>query len=168
MIERVQGVVLGRVTDVEDPENLGRIRVRYEHLKTDVESDWAHVLSPFAGAERGLYAMPAPDDVAVVGFMQGDVNAPYVLGFVWNGGSPPPSASVTERRWVSVNGHGVTLSDQEVDGIVIEDAHGNRISMTSEGIEIVSSGKLAVSAAQTADIEASATMSLKGATINLN
>jgi uncharacterized protein involved in type VI secretion and phage assembly len=168
MTERVGGLLLGRVTDVEDPEGLGRVRVRYEHLNRPTESQWAPVAAPMAGGERGFFTLPEIDDVAVVGFVQGDVNVPVVLGFVWNAGQTPPADAASERRWQSVNGHRITLSDAEEDGIVLEDAHGNRIRMNADGITVETPGKLQIKADATADLEASGTATIKGNPLQLN
>jgi uncharacterized protein involved in type VI secretion and phage assembly len=166
--ERVMGLLLARVTDVDDPEGLGRIRVRYEHLPSPAESQWAPVAAPMAGPDRGFLTLPEPDDLAVVGFLQGDLNVPVVMGFVWNAGQEPPASERSERRWRSVKGHTITLSDDEEDGIVLEDAHGNRIAMNSDGVTIEAAGTLKITASSSASAETSGTLELVGNPIQLN
>lgn len=168
MTERIAGVVYGTVSDTADPQGMGRVQVTYEAFQGDVPSQWAQIAAPMAGDGRGVFTMPEVGDTAIVAFVNGDVNFPIVLGFVWNADEPPPASETTERVWKSVNGHSVTLSDGSDDGIVIEDAHGNSIRMDSEGIAIETRGKLTVSVQSTAELEAGATVTIKGATINLN
>ena len=42
--ERENGIVIGVVTDLEDPEGLGRVKVRYPQ-KEDQDSHWARLVS---------------------------------------------------------------------------------------------------------------------------
>ncbi|MEV8467465.1 phage baseplate assembly protein V [Fluviibacterium sp. DFM31] len=165
----MHGLVLGEVTDVDDPEGLGRIRVAFMNFGSDVESVWAPVAATMAGAEAGVHFLPEVGDIAVVGFLMGGLNHPVVLGYVWNGDQAPPSTEPTERRIVSREGHSVTFFDGGGDdGITLEDAHGNKVVMKSDGIEIETPGNLAIKVSGNGDIECSGTLTLKGATIQLN
>jgi uncharacterized protein involved in type VI secretion and phage assembly len=168
MTERVEGLVFGTVSDTADPQGMGRVRVSYEAFPNDVPSQWAPIAAPMAGGGRGLYAAPEVGDTAIVAFVNGDVNVPVVLGFVWNPDEAPPADETTERVWKSVNGHSLTLSDGSDDGIVIEDSHGNSIRMDAEGVAIETRGKLTISVRSAAELEAGGSVTLKGATINLN
>lgn len=159
---------LARVTDVEDPENRGRVKVLYMAFEDGVESDWAPIAAPFAGPDHGVYAMPEVDDLAVVAFLAGNPNQPVVLGFIWSGDGAPPGSAPTEKVWKSAEGHALTLSDDAVDGILIEDKHGNSIRMDKDGITIESAKALTVKAGSTALIEASGEATMKGNPIQLN
>jgi len=57
------GLALGRVTNVNDEEGFGRVKVVFAALGDRHESAWARVVSPGAGEERGLDLRP---DVAAV------------------------------------------------------------------------------------------------------
>lgn len=111
------GLVLGVVTNVNDEENLGRVKVRFPSLGDDAESDWARVVIPGVGKDRGLDLRPEVNDEVVVGFERGDVRFPFVLGGVWSGKHPPPEADtsddgvVVRRQIVSRVGHAITFSD---------------------------------------------------------
>lgn len=169
MADAVHGLLLGEVTDVDDPEGLGRVRVGFMNLGPNVQSVWAPLAVPMAGPDTGVQFMPEIGDIAVVGFLMGGLNQPVVLGFVWNGDQAPPSTEPTERRIVSREGHKVTFFDGGGDdGITLEDAHGNKVAMTSSGIEIETPGNLAIKVSGNGDIECSGTLTLKGATIQLN
>ena len=84
-MERINGVVIGLVTDLSDPEGLGRIRVSFPWLGDNVQSNWARIAAPMAGGERGVFFQPEIGDEALVAFEQGEVRSPYILGFLWNG-----------------------------------------------------------------------------------
>ena len=44
--DRVYGLVIGIVTDNDDPDELGRVKVKFPWLGDDVESCWARVAAP--------------------------------------------------------------------------------------------------------------------------
>ncbi len=113
---RVYGLVLGLVTNNQDPEYLGRVKVKYHMLDQTVESDWARVVCFYAGAERGNIWTPEVDDEVVLAFEHGDVNFPYVLGAVWNGKDAPPVADNPDnnlKRLRSRSGHELTFDDTD-------------------------------------------------------
>lgn len=162
------GLALATVVDVDDPELLGRIRVAYLALGGEAQSDWAHVASISAAPDAGAWFMPEKDDVAVVGFLFGHINQPVILGFIWTGDGAPPAGSTKERVFKSRNGHALTLSDEAEDGILIQDANGNKILMNKDGISIETGKALKIKAGSTASIEASGEVTVKGQPVQLN
>ena len=79
----VRGVVTGLVTNLNDPDNLGRVKVKYAWLG-EVESFWVRMASPAAGGGRGFEMLPEVNDEVLLGFEHGDVQRPYILGVLWN------------------------------------------------------------------------------------
>lgn len=115
-----RGPVVGLVSDVADPAALGRVRVRLPWLSDHYVSDWARVVQPGAGPDRGLLLLPEVDDEVLVAFEQGDERRPLVLGGLHNGQDPPPLAAgdvddddgnVRARGLVSRLGHRLVLDD---------------------------------------------------------
>ena len=134
---RIAGVVVGLVSDVEDPENLGRIKVRFPWLADEPQSNWCRVAKPLAGADHGFYFSPEIDSEALVAFEQGDFSTPYIVGYLWNGDTPLPEAELQQRTLRSVAGNTIVLDDRDgEEGITITDKHGNSIVMNKDGIEI--------------------------------
>jgi phage baseplate assembly protein gpV len=87
------GVTVGRVINPLDPLTLGRVQVQLPMID-DVElSPWARVASPMAGITHGHYFIPNPGDEVLVAFENGELNAPYILGSLWNATAPPPLPS---------------------------------------------------------------------------
>ncbi|QFZ18656.1 phage baseplate assembly protein V [Saccharothrix syringae] len=109
------GLVVGLVVDLRDPLRLGRVKVRYPELGADVRSDWARLVTPMAGGGRGVVFRPEVGEEVVLGFLQGDPRAPYVLGGVWNDKDRPPKGDAEGRndlRFItSRSGHVVRLDD---------------------------------------------------------
>ena len=96
-----------------------------------------------AGGGRGAFFMPELGDEVLVAFDRGDVNHAYAIGFLWNGRDKPPTTSVRERMIRSVNGHAIRFLDStpangDKGAIIIEDAHGNRITLSNGKITIKS------------------------------
>ncbi|MEU4569439.1 phage baseplate assembly protein V [Micromonospora sp. NPDC023956] len=77
---RLDGVVCGVVSNVRDPQHLGRVKLTLPWLSPDHETDWAPVGQLFAGPAAGAFFVPEPGDQVLVAFEFGDVRRPYVLG----------------------------------------------------------------------------------------
>ncbi|BCJ37199.1 type IV secretion protein Rhs [Actinocatenispora thailandica] len=75
----VDGVVCGVVTNINDPEQLGRVKVSLPWLSPAHESDWSPTGQLFAGTAEGALFLPSPGDQVLVAFEHGDVRRPYVL-----------------------------------------------------------------------------------------
>ena len=114
---RVYGVVTGVVTNNQDPEKLGRVKLKFPWLADEEESDWARVASPMAGKERGLFLLPEVEDEVLVAFERGDVRFPYVLGGLWSRDAAPKQTNEDGkndfRELVSRSGHVVRLTDTD-------------------------------------------------------
>lgn len=89
---KIYGLVVGLVTNNQDPDKLGRVKVKFPWLSDTVESHWARIAYPMGGAKRGFWWIPEVDDEVLVGFLFGDVNMPYVVGGLYNGKDIPPEA----------------------------------------------------------------------------
>jgi uncharacterized protein involved in type VI secretion and phage assembly len=154
--DRLYGVMVGIVTNNQDPEGLGRVKVKFPALSDDNESDWARLAMPMAGKERGWYFLPEVDDEVLVAFEHGDVRLPYVLGALWNGQDAPPAKNDDGKNNVrlikSRSGHIIRLNDEdgkekieiidksEKNSIVFDTAQ-NTITITTDKNIILSAAK---------------------------
>jgi uncharacterized protein involved in type VI secretion and phage assembly len=123
---QLYGVTIGVVTNNQDPDNLGRIKVKFPWLSDQQESAWARLLSPMAGKDRGFYCLPEVDDEVLVAFEHGQVEFPYILGSLWNGKDKPPGKNSdgknNQRLIKSRSGHVIILDDtQGEEKIIIRD-----------------------------------------------
>lgn len=128
----LDGVAVGVVTDNEDPDGMGRVKLEFPWRDASDESYWARIATPMAGSDMGTYFLPEVGDEVLVGFENGDVSHPYVLGSLWNGSESPPedNADGTNdvRQIKSRSGHAVTFDDNDTTGKVeIETNAGHRI-----------------------------------------
>jgi phage protein D/phage baseplate assembly protein gpV len=167
----IYGAVVALVTNTQDPENLGRVKLKFPWLSEDYESYWARVAYPGAGPERGFMVVPEVDDEVLVIFARGDMRQPFVLGGLYNGVDAPPSTdyvdgsdgAVKVRRWKSTSGHMISLDDNsDKEAVVLssgDEAHTITISQSDGEITIKTDGKIVLEAQQ--DLE------LKGVNIKI-
>ena len=125
------GVEVGIVTNVKDPDKLGRIKIQLPRLPGGPETNWARVAQPAAGAGRGFYWLPEVGDEVLIAFELGQANCPYVLGALWNGKDKPMAGAYaddnTTRMIQTKSGHKIVLCDKSgEEKIVIADKSGNR------------------------------------------
>ena len=165
------GLVVGIVTDNQDPDGWGRIKVKYPWLSKEHASDWARVVSVGGGAERGIEFLPEVNDEVLVGFEMGDVHHPYILGGLWNGKDAPPkknqqviSGGRVEQRIIrSRTGHLFLFDDSDGgSGITVSDKNGNKITFET------GSNKLVIDVKGDLSIKAGGKIDIKGTMINLN
>src|SRR5438105_5995258 len=126
------GVEIGLVTNVKDPQQLGRVKVCFPRLNGMPESDWARVVQPAAGPGRGFYWLPEVNDEVLVAFEMGQPNRPYVLRALWNAKDKPMKnayASDNSVRMIQTkSGHQIAFYDKQGDEkIIISDKTGKRV-----------------------------------------
>lgn len=90
-----QTMLVGIVTNNQDPLGLGRVRVKFPTLTNEHESNWARMVQIGAGLNRGFDCLPEIGDEVLVGFEHGDIHRPYIIGGVWNGLDKPPVSFAT-------------------------------------------------------------------------
>jgi uncharacterized protein involved in type VI secretion and phage assembly len=192
-MQRENGIVIGVVDDLDDQEDLGRVRVKLPHLNGEL-SNWARIATPFGGKGRGLFLRPEREDEVLVAFEHGDPRAPYIVGSLWSKPDPPPSddGKRTENNWrflQSRSGHLLKFDDTDgaerieivgKDGNhkIVIDVSGNKIEITcSQGDLKLSapSGKVSIDAqsveiksSTTLDLKASGAMTISGQTVGIN
>ena len=189
---RIAGVAVGIVTNNQDPDALGRVKVRFPWLSDEDESQWARVAAPMAGNDRGVYFLPEVDDEVLVAFEHGDIRFPYVVGALWNGKDAPPASNGDGKNNVRViksrSGHIVKLNDEDgKETIEIVDKSGknslvvdtakNTITITSDkditlkasnGTITLDAQKVAVKSSDASKIESGAGLDVKASgTLNI-
>jgi uncharacterized protein involved in type VI secretion and phage assembly len=137
-VGQFQGVVIGQV---KERNGLGQVKLAFPWLDESVRSDWVPVAAPMAGAGRGVFFMPELEDEVLVAFQHGKFEHPIVVGFLWSEVDRPPSSEPRERMICSKNGHKVrfldsTPSSGDMGGVIVEDAHGNSISLSNGQVAI--------------------------------
>lgn len=129
------------VRDVKDPYLLGRVRVQFmwqidkdkENIKIYLDgeeqeiertnfSPWLRVTVPYVGGNKGgMNMMPEEDDHLMVNFVGGNVDMPYIEGFMATCATMPSSGSGLIKNRLSPSfqrkviasskGHSITFTD---------------------------------------------------------
>jgi len=181
---RHPGVAVGLVTNLTDPNNQGRVKVKFPWMplqaggSTPAESDWVRIAAPMAGAGRGFLFLPEVDDEVLVAFEQGDPNRPFILGQLWNGKDAPPlensvavkDGKVVQRIIKTRAGHVILLDDSDsAPGIQIVDKTQNnsvKFDSAKNVISIVADADVTIKA-KTVSAEGTTEIKMKGQTVNI-
>jgi phage protein D/phage baseplate assembly protein gpV len=179
----VGGLAPALVIDVRDPRGLGRVKVSFPWLSDRYASGWARTVQLGAGADRGAMILPEVGDEVLVGFEQGDLASPYVLGGLYNGRDLPADSSwdtvdrtsgeVGGRRIVSRTGHRIELVETATadDGVRLATGDGrHHIELDQRGTRITvhGDGSVRVEGAQGVTVDAGAgALELTGATVSI-
>ena len=181
---KTDAIVIGVVKDLEDPQQLGRVRVDLPHLGGK-RSAWARLSTVMAGADRGSLFRPEPEDEVLIGFVHGDPAQPYVLGALWNEQDKPPENGGTKENHLrtlrSRSGHVLRFDDtpggarieiiaaEEKQRIVI-DVAGTTISVEADDGDVkvkAAAGNVEVEAGQSVTIKAQTSIKLEAAEITV-
>src|SRR6266542_1451174 len=130
------GKYRGIVTDNNDPNGLGRVRVKVQDVLGDQESGWALPALPYAGDNVGLYLIPPVDAFVWVEFEHGDPDYPIWTGCFWGQNDTVPGDG-PDKKVLKTDTGTVTIDDTDGESsITIETTDGLKIVMDSNGIEI--------------------------------
>lgn len=154
----------------KDPENLGRIPVKVLGISKD--KYWAFPAQVAAGAKQSSYLLPEEGEQVMVGFMHGNYSQGVILTSIYSGASKPPAPFKLDAKtpvgFVSAKGLKL-IFDDEKKTVESSTSSSNMVMLNdSSGIEIKSKKDLKTSSSSKTEIKASATVNVKGATINLN
>jgi phage protein D/phage baseplate assembly protein gpV len=190
--DNIPGLVIGVVTDINDPEKLGRVKVKYPWMPKDggseLGSNWARLASPGAGKNRGIFFTPEIDDEVLILFEQGDVNYPYVVGALWNSKDKPPEGqgeivgggkTTNQRVMRSRSGHVIIMDDTKgAEKVIFEDkskknsiifdTKAKSVTIKSEGdMTLEAGGKFIMTSKQDFSLDSKAKIAFSAST-NLN
>jgi uncharacterized protein involved in type VI secretion and phage assembly len=116
-----------------DPLGLGRVEVRAPAIDSLDTLPWARVAVPLTGPPgappHGTYFIPQIGSEVLVAFEQGDPGHPYVVGALWNQGTPPPEEGAA--------GSAITVSAK--DGTITIRCEGD-LTIESTGGKLVLKG----------------------------
>ncbi|MEU2671054.1 VgrG-related protein [Streptomyces sp. NPDC007164] len=118
---RMPGLAIGVVTDIrEGKTERGWVKLKFPWLDDTYVTDWVRTVQ-WGGQGGGGVFSPEVNDEVLVGFEQGMLDSPYVLGGLYNGvdkPSPhdvplvdPTSGKVNRRSLVSRSGNRLELLD---------------------------------------------------------
>lgn len=129
------GPIYATVSDNQDPEERGRVKVSYNLMGDTMESDWMDMMNLYNGA----FFLPEVGDQVVVAFIAGSYTNGVVLGGVWSDSQKPPETKINSGADKNKDGKNnlrfiKTRSEQM---IIFDDTDGD------EKIQIMSPKKVA-------------------------
>lgn len=173
------GVYPAIVTDLEDPDQLGRVEVKFPWLGTDGETDvraWATLLSPYADNEQGYQMMPEKDSQVVVAFEAGNLRRPYVVGACWNGqeSMPQQPENANNKRLIQTRSKSLLEFDDATgaEKITLSMDSGHQLVLDNSGQEVTlthsNGSNIVINAAGQISITANATVEVNAAALNVH
>jgi uncharacterized protein involved in type VI secretion and phage assembly len=172
------GVYPAIVTDIVDPNSLGRIELRFPWLGADGSSvrAWATLCSPYADDDQGLEVLPSVGTQVVVAFEAGDLRRPYILGSCWNGReSLPESPAAPNNLRVMKTRSGSRLEFDDTDGspkvtLSMQSGHTVVLDDGAQSVRVVHSNGCVVefNAAGEITIQANASVDITAPTLNVH
>ncbi len=177
----ISGLQNGIVKQIDsDPDNAFRVLVTIPMLAN--KTVWARLSNLYATSGAGSYFYPEVGDEVVLGFFNDDPRFPVILGSLYsNTKAPaytPESKNATkaivskslvkivfdeEKKSLTIvtpSNNTVVLSDDQ-KSIVLSDQNGNKIEMTSSGINIESASDITLKANQNVNVNATASIAIK-------
>ncbi|WP_158887983.1 VgrG-related protein [Amycolatopsis anabasis] len=165
---RIPGLAIGVVTDVKETPARGRgwVKLRFPWLSDDYVTDWVRTVQ-LGGARGGGVFSPDVNDEVLVGFEQGLLDKPYVLGGLYNGvdlPSPhdvplvdPTSGRVNRRSFATRSGDRVELLDARGGprGVRLRSGDGKlEVNLDRQGTSVIvhSDGTVQIEAARNVQI----------------
>lgn len=104
------------VTDHQDPENMGRIKVRFFWQDDDDETPWLRIVNPYGGKEKGHMFIPEINEEVLVAFEGGNAEKPFVIGSMYHAKAKPESWSKNGNNIKAIrtrSGHTIEFHDTD-------------------------------------------------------
>jgi hypothetical protein len=139
------GLLVARVTNLGESGKSGRVQVQFPWADGEPWV-WVNFLSPNAGPSRGVYFSPEVGDEVLIGFEFGETTRPIIVGSLWNGVHPPPTASLHGgeygsndiKRIVTKSGNRLVLDDKQgKETVVLATPQNVRVSLFEEGAKLL-------------------------------
>ena len=152
---RFYGKYRGLVSDINDPQNVGRLRAKVPSVFHEIEMQWATPCSPYTGDGEGFFMVPPVGAGVWIEFEEGDINRPIWSGGWWNDKKAPKnedgSDSATTRKIIRSNtGLVVALDDDARKVSISDDGAKNFITIEVQDgkVKIQATAKVVVEAPQ--------------------
>lgn len=175
---RYFGVYPALVTDIVDPERLGRVEVKLPWLGSagDTVRAWATLLSPYADDDQGFEVLPEVDSQVVIAFEAGDLRRPYILGSAWNGveAMPEAAAAPNNKRLIKTRS-GSLLEFDDTEGaakVTLSLRSGHQLELDDASSEVrlthANGSIIKFNAGGQIEIQANATVEVTAAALNVH
>ncbi|MDN5287974.1 MAG: hypothetical protein JWR38_4248 [Mucilaginibacter sp.] len=137
---------LATVLDNNDPDKQGRIKAQFKWQCTANDpTEWLRVVTPSAGNDdqgannRGFIAIPEIGDQVLIGFEEGNVARPVIMGSIYHNANGDSEHQVNNhlKSIATRSGHVIGFDDSAgTQGITITDRNNNVIKIDTAGNNI--------------------------------
>lgn len=139
----------GYVTDIDDPEHLGRLKASLPSFE-NAETDWMTVVLPAAGKSKGAIMLPDVGDQVLILFLNNDPARGVVAGSVFGSSQQPPDWGIEDNKvkrfcFVTPEGQKFTLDDGK-KGVKVENSAGSYLEIYPETVTLHSATDLVIQA----------------------
>jgi uncharacterized protein involved in type VI secretion and phage assembly len=119
-------IMTGFVSDNQDPDQNGRVKVNVYLSMVPFETDWLPMISLFAGEERGAFSLPDVGDFVVIAFQDNSYRKGYVLGSVWTQNTALPLSEENSDADLNADGKNAQTMFRSRSGqrIILDDTDG--------------------------------------------
>jgi uncharacterized protein involved in type VI secretion and phage assembly len=173
------GVYPAIVTDIVDPDSLGRVEVSLPWIGGEGGEGaraWATLLTPYADDEQGFQVLPAVGTQVVVACEAGNPRRPYILGSAWNGREAMPEApdAANDLRLIQSRAKSRLVFDDGAAGAVVtlDTESGHTIVLDAAALEVRirhSNGcSITLNAAGQVEILANSTVEVSAPALNVH
>jgi uncharacterized protein involved in type VI secretion and phage assembly len=150
----VFSIVRGQVTDNKDPENLGRVKVRFPFLggkAKDNETSWCRVARPVSHQNAGDWILPDVGDEVLISFENNDLGRPIIVGSLYTETHSPPQTGRDSdfnkdgknalRAIVTKSGHTLLFDDTSgKETVLLKGSQGHSLTFNKDGFKIETQG----------------------------
>jgi phage baseplate assembly protein V len=172
-VDSYHGIYAGTVTENEDPDGRGRVKLRLRWIDDDYITSWAAVAQIYAGNGFGAYWIPENNDQVLVAFLGGQLRRPIIVGALYSEGEVPKAARLNgadPKYFRTKAGHMLMMEDGTGRKIKLVDSTGkNSVLIDSEAnsITIEAQSDVMVKGGANVTVEATGNLTLKGAAIKI-
>lgn len=159
-----ESLVIGQVTNVDDPQSQGRVRVKFPALDEDHEGWWARVAAVAATGARGISMSPLVGDEVIVGFEHGDERRPIVLGSLWNGSSAPGALARNAGGGSGKPDGSLNINSEKAVTVKAT----NELEFDAEKHRLKTSGEAKLDIGAAYDLKAGGDITVKGTSVKVN
>ncbi|WP_281980059.1 type VI secretion system Vgr family protein [Tenacibaculum mesophilum] len=161
---------LATVVSNKDPENKGRVQVKFQWQVDNMKSSWIPVLTPDGGksdqvnVNRGFVFVPEEGDQVMIGFRYNTPNRPFVMGSFFNGKTGAGGSDNNKIKSITTrSGSTITFDDDEGKGkITVSDPSGSTVTLNGDETISISAPKSITLSSEEIKIEASKSVTIDG------
>ena len=107
------GKYRAEVVEIEDPEKMGRVKIKCPKVLGDSKSAWCRPCSPYSFDDGGFISIPKIGDLVWVEFEDGDIEYPIYTSGYWKENKTPLKLATSDVRCFKFEGGQIMAFDKD-------------------------------------------------------